>query len=201
MLGRTDFMSLTNANLSKRGIAGFTLVEMIVSMSLSAIVFAAILSGFTFLGRSLTRLVNTRDQEAKGRRTFYIFKQDINAASQVASGSNASLSLKLPAVGGATTSVHYSYDATAGTFTRTDGSSVAVLLTNLKKFDFNYFNAAGSPLSLDPSNPSPSTPSVLGVKEVEMNFTSAVGAETSGVQSSYTSVSPRLVLRNKALLQ
>lgn len=184
----------TSAKISHKTTRGFTLVELIVAMSLSAIIFAAILSGFTFLGRSLTRLVNTHDQEAKSRRAFYLFAQDISVATQVASGSDISLSLKIPSSGGTTTTVVYTYDkpvGVSGTLTRTDGSGSAVLLTNLTAFDFNYFNGAGTP----------SIPGSLGVKEVELTFTSATGNSTSGVETRYTSVSPRLLLRNKSLLQ
>lgn len=186
-----DYMSPTNAKNLKRATRGFTLVELIVGMSLSAIIFAAILSGFTFLGHSLTRLVNTHDQEAKSRRAFYVFAKDISVATQVAGGSDVSLSLKIPASGGTTSTVAYVYDAATGTLTRTDNSSSTVLLTNLTSFDFNYFNGAGTP----------STPGTLGVKEVELSFTSKTGSLSSGVQTRYTSVSPRLLLRNKALLQ
>lgn len=174
---------------------GFTLVELIVGMSLSVVIFAAILSGFTFLGRSLTRLVNTHDQEAKSRRAFSVFAKDISVATQVTSGSDISLSLKIPdSSGTTTTTVIYTYDrpvGTSGTLTRTDGSGSTVLLTNLAAFDFNYFNGAGTP----------SNPGTLGVKEVELSFTSTTGSAANGVETRYTSVSPRLLLRNKVLLQ
>ena len=194
-------MSRTSANNLKSGREGFTLVELVVSMGLSAMVFAAILSGFTFLGRSLTRLVNTQDQEAKHRRAFYLFSQDVSSAIQVISGSDRTLTLKLSGSGGATPNVSYEFDTVAGTLTRIDNASSTVLLTNLTAFDFNYFNATGAALALDSSAPTPSKPGVLGVKEIELSFTSAAGSLASGVQTHYTSVSPRLLLRNKALLQ
>jgi prepilin-type N-terminal cleavage/methylation domain-containing protein len=193
-------MSRTNAN-PKEDISGFTLIELVVAMSISAFLFAGILSGFTFLGRSLTRLVNTQDQETKSRRAFHIFSQDISWATQVTNGTDASLSLIIPATGGSTTSVIYAFDATAGTLTRTDNATSTVLLTNLTALDFNYYNGAGIALVLDASQQTPSKPSVLGVKEVELSFTSAIGSEASGVRTHFTSVSPRLLLRNKALLQ
>jgi hypothetical protein len=176
-------------------------MELVISMTLSAIVFAAILSGFTFLGRNLTRLVNRQDQETKSRHAFYIFSKDISVATQVAAGSNTTLSLKLPVLGGGTSTVFYSFNSTAGALTRTDSVGSTVLLTDLTAFNFNYFNGAGIQLALTPDNQTPSGLSVVSVKEVELKFTSALGSSTSGVRSSYASVSPRLLLRNKALLQ
>jgi prepilin-type N-terminal cleavage/methylation domain-containing protein len=187
-------MSPISAKILQRATRGFTLIELIVGMSLSVVLFAAILSGFTFLGRNLTRLVNTHDQEAKSRRAFHVFAKDISVATQVSSGSDVSLSLKIPGSGGTISTVTYTYDhpvGTSGTLTRTDSLGSTVLLTNLAAFDFNYFNGAGSP----------STPGALGVKEVELSFTSTTGSAANGVETRYTSVSPRLLLRNKALLQ
>lgn len=188
-------MSPTNGKISRGATRGFTLTELIVGMSLSVVIFAAILSGFTFLGRNLTRLVNTHDQEAKSRRAFHVFAKDISVATQVSSGSDVSLSLKIPdASGTTTTTVTYTYEqpsGASGTLTRTDSSGSTVLLTNLAAFDFNYFNGAGAP----------SSPGALGVKEVELSFTSTSGSAANGVQTRYVSMSPRLLLRNKALLQ
>jgi Tfp pilus assembly protein PilW len=170
---------------------GFTLVELIVSVSLSIVVFAGILAGFTFLGRNLTRLVNTQGQDVSSRRAFYLFSRDISLATAVSNATNTSLSLTLPTTSGSTTTVAYAYNTSAGTLSRVDGSNSTVLLSNLTALDFNYFNKAGTSI----------TPSPLSVKEVELTFTSAVGDSSSGTQARYTAVSPRLVLRNKPLLQ
>lgn len=185
-------MSLSNAKLKKcsaRG--GFTLVELMVSVALSTMVFAGILGGFTFLGRNMTRLMNTQEQDVSGRRAFYLFTRDISLATAVSSATNTSMSLTVPTTSGTTTTVAYSYNTTNGTLNRVDGGNSTVLLRNLTALDFNYYNKAGTSI----------TPSLLSVKEVEMSFTSAVGNSASGTQARYTAVSPRLVLRNKALLQ
>gem|GEM_PF-4424692 len=93
--------------------------------------------------------------------------------------------------GASTKTVTYSYNSTFGTLTRTDATGSTTLLSNLTKFDLNYFNKAGNAI----------TSSTVSVKEIELTFSSALGTSASGTQSQYTAVSPRLILRNKALLQ
>lgn len=192
MLGKTVCMSLISASRRHRSSpAGFTLVEVIVAVALSAIIFAGILSGYTFLARNFTRLLNTQGQDTKSRKAVYIFSQDISKAVQVASAADTHLTLLLPVSGGTTSSVSYDYNSTDGTLTRTDSSSSVVLLSNLTYLDFNYFNKAGGAVTSGP----------LSVKEVEVSFSTALGTASNGTQSRYTAVSPRLVLRNKPLLQ
>jgi prepilin-type N-terminal cleavage/methylation domain-containing protein len=194
-------MSPTSVNTQTVPPAGFTLVEVIVSMGLSAIVLTGILSGYTFLGRNLTRLVNRQDQEAKSRQAFSIFAKDVSVATQVTAGSDTALNLKTLTSGGSISNVVYSYNAATGTLTRTDVSSTKTLLTDLTEFSFIYLNGAVNEHPLASNGLPLSTAGVLGIKEVELKFTSVVGQPASGVRSSYTSVSPRLLLRNKALLQ
>lgn len=171
--------------------SGFTLVEVIVAVGLSAIIFAGILSGYTFLARNFTRLLNSQGQDTKSRKAVYIFTQDISKAVQVSIATDTHLTLLLPTAGGSNTSVNYSYDSTAGTLTRTDTAGATVLLSNLTSLDFNYFNKSGTTVTSSP----------FSVKEVELTFSSALGNSSSGTQARYTAVSPRLVLRNKPLLQ
>lgn len=91
-------MSPTNAKSLKSSAGGFSLVELVVSIALSAVVFAAILSGFTFLGRNLTRLVNSQEQDARSRRAVYVFSQDISGAIQIVEASSSKIAVVLPAI-------------------------------------------------------------------------------------------------------
>src|SRR4051812_26234634 len=81
-------MSRISANSAERARRGFTLIEVMLGVTLSAIIFAGILGGFTFLGRNLTRLMNAQEQDAKSRRAFYLLGKDINAATQLGSAAN-----------------------------------------------------------------------------------------------------------------
>lgn len=183
-------MSPTNDHRQAAAFRGFTLTELLVGMSISGVIFAGILAAYTFLGRNLTRLVNSQHLEAATRRTFYVFNQDASAATQVTTATDTQVVLVIPS-GASTKTVTYSYNSTFGTLTRTDATGSTTLLSNLTKFDLNYFNKAGNAI----------TSSTVSVKEIELTFSSALGTSASGTQSQYTAVSPRLILRNKALLQ
>jgi type II secretory pathway pseudopilin PulG len=189
--------------------AAFTLLELVVSMGLSAIVFAGILGGYTFLARNFSRQLNTQDQDVKSRRAVYLFTQDISAATKVynpidpkpaaptVSLNETKLSLALP--NGKIVSYTFTTDLSGeATLVRTENSKSQVLLTKLVNLGgtdqdrtrFRYFNKAGDP-----------TTAPISVKEIEIKFTSAVGNAGAGTLASYKAASPRLVLRNKQLLQ
>ena len=224
-------MSPTNANKSVGcSRAAFTLVELIVSVGLSAIIFAGVLAGFTFLGRNLTRLMNTRDQEANSRRAFYLLGQDVSAATAVKTSTTTHLEVQLIArkpdgtpdmnpdgITPKTKIVKYDYNHDAvsqeNVLTRTvspvinlddvgDSSDPrAVVLRKISDLKFQYFDTAGSQVAKDPSDANGTTTLPLSIKEVELSFTSAAGNAASGTQARYSGVSPRLLLRNRPLLQ
>jgi hypothetical protein len=137
----------------------------------------------------LTRMVNTRDQDAKSRGAFYLFDKDVSVATEVSHASDTKVSLTMKDSTG--TPYVISYEYVGGTLTRT-GRTTPVL-SNLTAFDFNYFNKTGDPVAV--------TSSPLSVKEIEFTFTSALGGADNGTRSRYTAVSPRLLLRNKTLLE
>ena len=68
---------------------GFTLVEIMVASGVSFVVFAGILAAYLFLGRNLTRLVNLQQQDAQSRGMLRQFTQDVSAACQVLTTTNA----------------------------------------------------------------------------------------------------------------
>jgi prepilin-type N-terminal cleavage/methylation domain-containing protein len=63
--------------------AGFTLVELMISMSLALMIIAAVLSSYLFLGRSLGRLVTQQTLDNEGRRALAYFAQDVRLASGI----------------------------------------------------------------------------------------------------------------------
>lgn len=189
MSARTGCMSRTSVHkISRRG--AFTLVEVLVATSLLAIVLAGILAAYLFVGRNLTRLVNLQQQEVESRRTLSTFTQDLSAAIQLSTATPTQLVITKP-TGGGTTSVTYTYSAGAGTLVRTEGAQTQNLLSGLTAFSISYFNEAGNPVTSSPQS----------VKAVELTYSSAVGSALSGTRASYTTVSPRVLLRNKPVLQ
>lgn len=161
-----------------------------VALSLGAIVCAGVLAAYLFVGRNLTRLVNFQSQEVESRRTLQYFTEDASAAITLTTATASSLALTKPTESG-TTAVSYAYASAAGTLTRTDGAGSRVILTGLTSLTFSYYNEGGTEVSGNPQS----------VKAVELAFASASGSAASGTKASYTTVSPRVVLRNKQTLQ
>ncbi len=172
--------------------AGFTLVEVMVATSLLAVVLAGVLAAYLFLGRNLTRLVNFQHQEVESRRTLRTFTQDVSAAIELTTATTTVLTVTKPtAAAGVSTTVTYTYSAAAGTLVRTEGGANKSLLTGLTSFTITYYNEAGTVVTSSPQS----------VKAVEFAFSSAAGSAKSGTQAAYTTVSPRVLLRNKPALQ
>jgi prepilin-type N-terminal cleavage/methylation domain-containing protein len=172
---------------------GFTLVELAVALSLGTIIIAGSITAYLFLGRNLTRLVNIQQQEVKGRRTLKMFTEDVSSAISLTTCTDSQIVLTKPTAG-ANSTVTYTYTSGAGstgTFSRTESGNTQTLLTNLTSFDFSYYSESNSSVS----NSTPQS-----VKSIEFTYTSAVGTAASGTLASYTTISPRVVMRNKPLL-
>jgi prepilin-type N-terminal cleavage/methylation domain-containing protein len=183
-------MSRISGHDSRRRRRGFTLVEVMVATSLLGIILTGVLAAYLFLGRNLTRLVNLQQQEVQSRITLRYFTQDVSAAIALSTMSSSQLALTKPAASG-TTAVTYTYSSGSGTLVRTEGTRTQTLVTGLTSFAFTYYNEAGTAI----------TSSTQSVKSVEAVFSSATGTTTSGTLAKYTSVSPRVLLRNKQALQ
>jgi prepilin-type N-terminal cleavage/methylation domain-containing protein len=321
---------MSRINVHRSIAPGFTLIELMISMSLLAIVFAAVFSAYLFLGRNLTRLVNVQQQQVQSRRTLRTFTQDLSSASQLTTATSTQIALSKPAGNGtatvtfryanapaanrpmsimvngtvvnsnlafnstgawttwattsivvslnpgsntiratattanggpnvdkidvtsdttsspvtyqgenaffynttfeninggytgtgyanyanaigsyaqwtvnqATSAVTYTYAAPSpataanGTLTRTEtippaAATTQILLSGLTAFTFNYYDGGGTAITSSPQN----------VKSVELSYTAALGTVASGTQAGYVTVSPRVVLRNKPILQ
>ncbi len=171
-----------------------------VSLSVSAIVLGGVLAAYVFLGRNLARMVNLQHQQVQSRRTLVMFTKDLSTASALTTATTSQLALSKPVSGG-TGTVNYTYTApnpsTAanGTLVRAEtlpsGTTTLTILSGLTSFTFNYYNGGGTAVTSSPQS----------VKSVELSFSSAAGDSNSATLTTFSSVSPRVVLRNKPVLQ
>lgn len=197
--------------------AGFTLLELVVAVSISMVIFLAVIGAFFYLTRNLTRLANTQSLEAANRRTIYLFTRDVSTAQQITASSTqitlsvllppADPSYKTPGSSGYPACKTVVFNYSGGTLTRTatpaspiapedvtDSSDPrAQLLSGLTSFTFNFYGTDGSLLAL-PANGYP-------IKAVDFNYSTSTGVAANGTQSNYTAASPRVLLRNKPYLQ
>ena len=209
--------------VSIRGLtSGFTLVELLVGMSLSLIVMTAVLTTYVSLGRNYTRSLglssaNQPNLETQARRTLSAFAQDVRMASGIPSTftpSATSLTITIPTTSG-TKTVSYYINATAAdvtvtlsgysttvpaqTLVRVDGSdgSMRTLQSSLQVAGtnaFTYYDSSGNPYTTYVNY-------LTGIKQLSLAFTTQAGSSTNGTLTpAYETDSPRLLFRNKALL-
>lgn len=171
---------------------------------ISAFVFSGVLSAYIFLGRSLARQVNAESLESRTRLALYWFTRDVSSASTItasepgAGTTGTRVTLTVPGVGTVTYALDWSGGAGQGILNRQVGSGPAlVLLNKLTTFSFGYYDPAGN--AVTPPASAPSNPQI-NIKEAYMSYTSTAGVASTGAQSNFTVVSPRVLLKNQALL-
>ena len=165
---------------------GFTLFEVMLVTSISAFVFAGVLSAYIFLGRGLARQVNAESLESRSRLALYWFTRDVSTASTItAQNPGVGVSGTLITLNALTASpLYYSVDwsggASNGILMRQVGTNPSLtLLTNLTSFSIGYYDGAGNAIAapaLAPTEPQ------VDIKQVNMVFTSTAGVAVTGAQ-------------------
>lgn len=182
-------VSPISAHRSTRAVAGFSLAELLLALSLSAVVGAAVLSAYTFMARNMARLANYQRLEMEGRRTLQLLNTDARMTLIVANPTPSSVTLTVPTSTG-TTAVAYAYDGTTGTLTRTYGTTAPVtLLTGVRSFAFNYYDRQDAVAAVTDS-----------IKQIDVAFATAAGNPDSAAQTQFTTASARMLLQNKQLM-
>jgi prepilin-type N-terminal cleavage/methylation domain-containing protein len=121
----------------KRWRAGVTLVEVLVTTAIAAVVLAGLASLIFYTGRSFAALANYVDLDAKSRHALDLMSREIRQSRKVLAGSGTSLEIE-DAEG---KKVLYAYDSSARTLTRAiDGVADAdPLLTECNFLEFAMF--------------------------------------------------------------
>lgn len=213
---------------SLKNTAGFTLVELIIGMTLALMIMGAVLSSYTFLGRNFTRSLglsssNQPTLENQGRRTLISLGRDIQAATDVSITGIApdllpsafAMTLILPSN---TEKKHITYyynsgsaDAFFSTYAipgyslvRIDQSrgTSEILHTHLLSLYFRYFDSAGHPYDNSTAPFTTGTNYLSGIKQISVDFTAQGGNSANGTQTqTFSNSSPLWILRNKQLLR
>lgn len=180
--------------------AGFTLSEVLIATTLSALVLAAVMSTFVFIGRTGFRTSSLSELEAEVRRGLETFAEEARLACDVHWNNAQSVTLTLPASAPATT-VTYAYDAdsrssTYRSFYRVVGDSTSTqprraLIRNLTSdFTFKRYKletAAGGDNTAANDTETKQLQIVLRAERT----TGAIAATNQSVSSA------RYILRNK----
>jgi len=188
------------SDAARRHATAFTLVELLIGLTLAATMMLAVISSYVYLGRNFTRSLgitaaNQPTIENQSRQTLALFGQDMRMAMDISGTPSASsLTLILPTASG-TTTIAYSYDSVAGTLTRTPaGGTARILHSRLLSFTFNYYDEYNNPYTAFVSY-------LSGIKQIQISFTAQAGSSTNGTLTQvYRCDSARQMLRNRRLL-
>lgn len=125
----------------------FTLVEVLVSLTLASMLSLAAITSFLFTLRGERSLANYGEMNARARMVLEQMGRDFRMAGDVPAGSfnSSSLLIRLPTSPAATSwqDVTWSYDAAAGTVSRTVAGTSTVMAADVTSFVFTYYNTAG----------------------------------------------------------
>jgi prepilin-type N-terminal cleavage/methylation domain-containing protein len=111
---------------------GFTLVEVLIAITLSVVVLGAVLASNLQIIRGGVRMAHYVEMDAQVRRAFEVLGRDLKAASAVKWNGASDLTLTLPLSNGSTTQVTYAWTAASGAFFRVAGASSATLVGRLE---------------------------------------------------------------------
>lgn len=178
---------VTNFQDNQRAMKAFTLVELLIGMSLATVITLGVITGFTFLGRNMVRIANNSDLQSRASIASATIQQDVANADSITAVSSTGLSMVVNTSGG-TEAVTYTYNAGTDEITRADPANTYVLLRNVTSCTFTF---------TDSNSNSTTTPSA--VKKIELDATTSTGSTGSGTLVTYDLVSPAMIVAGSGL--
>jgi prepilin-type N-terminal cleavage/methylation domain-containing protein len=172
---------------------GFTLLELLVGMSLGSLIMAGVLSTFLFLGRSGANLRNYSDMEAQARKALELFAEDTRQASVVTWVSQNSVILTIDLV---SSPIVYTYSA--GSFIRKTNSGTITLLTGITNFEFTAYGISGTAIADFYSTSTLRTMANNTTKQIQIALSASRRTQTVAIATNIV-LSARYVLRNKRI--
>lgn len=165
---------------------GMTLVEVLITLTLSGLVLAASTGSLLFLAKTTKGLGNYQEMNMASRFTLEDFGSDARMTMDVNSATSSSVSLEVYDSTGGVSTVVYTYDATAGTFSRTVGGTTKVLLKDVSSLNLVYYNLHGD-----------STTTALEVKEIQLQ--AEMRRDVLSISNTNEIISARFMMRNRSV--
>ena len=167
--------------------AGFSLVELMISMALMMLLTLALLTSFVFIARGDRSLTNYTDMNSQARRLLDQLGTDARSATDVTNFTPTSLSLSVPTNAAATTTqdVIWNFDSVSGTVTRLDNTGTKTLARDVQTFAFYYANGNNV-----------QTTSLVEVKQVQVSLR-MLRLVASTITSEYV-ISAQFTMRAKS---
>lgn len=137
--------------LAPNRVRGFTLVEMMVTVGILALVLASLIPTFLVFSKGMAALGNYSSMSMSSRNALEHFSRDIHAASSLITATANEIEIELPEdLGGYL--VNYKYDSATGRFTRKkyDGTTLLktdVLFEDVEIFSMVFYNRLNADIS------------------------------------------------------
>lgn len=174
--------------------AGFTLVELLIAMSLSTMIIAGVMTTFLSLSRTSLRMGSYNDMESETRKGLELFGRDARMANAIVWNSATDVSLTVP-TSGADETYRYAYNSTARTFTRTrttpSAAASQTLFTSVDSLDFKAYKI--NTATVDLSN---LAQAAIDTKQIQLTINSSRTNSTVALATANV-LSARFILRNK----
>ena len=182
--------------------SGFTLVELLISTSLCAIILAAVLSTVLMISRSGYLLNNYIDMEKQARHALETFAVDARITKEV-EWTRASQNAPLTGITLITPDaarVTYTYNSGAGTLVRTDSTGTMTLISGIQSLSFTAYkyNDTTGLAAIVPASVALVDSIEAETKMVQISL-SAIRTRSTLADATNTVVSARFVLRNKII--
>lgn len=192
-MGKTASMHITRAKGSLRcpSRTGFTLTEVLIAVSLGAIIMLAVLTAFLMIGRSTAAAVNYIEMEKQARQGMERFGQDVRMAQYLTTVSANQVTLTIPSANG-TDDIDYIYDSSAKTFTRNGRDPVTYVANTSTTLIKNVQNCEFRRWMLGSTGPANSDASA---DQLQIRLTISQKSVTVATNTNLV-VSARFVMRN-----
>jgi type II secretory pathway pseudopilin PulG len=166
---------------------GFSLVELMISLSLIMLLTLALLTSFVFIARGDRSLQNYGEMNAQARVMLEKLGEDLRAATDVTNFTATSLSLVVPTntLATATEDVTWEFDTVSDTVTREDTAGTKLMARDVETFAFYYANGNNV-----------QTASLVEVKQVQLSLR-MLRLVASTVTSEYV-ISAQFTMRAKS---
>jgi prepilin-type N-terminal cleavage/methylation domain-containing protein len=175
----------------------FTLVELLVALSLATVVMLAMFSSYLFLGRNLTRLSYQHILEQQSRTILTTFTADVRNTKSVSAATSGGVTLNL--IDGSTVAYAYASNILTRNGVRLvkdiagPNNQVTVAMTN---FTLNCYTTTDGLLSMPVA-------STMSIKQIEISFILQAGVaglqDQQGTLTQYRIASGRIPFVNRQL--
>jgi type II secretory pathway component PulJ len=167
--------------------AGFSLVELLISLTLVMMLTLALLTSYVFIARGDRSLQNYGDMNSQARKLLGQLGEDLRAATDVTNFTASSVTLTVPTnVAGTTTQdVIWEYNSASGVVTRQDATTTTTQARDVQTFAFYYANGNNV-----------ETASLVEVKQVQLSLR-MLRLVASSITSEYV-ISAQFTMRAKS---